>query len=157
MDFGLYDLFAGSTAHTRAGFVKAVDATTVDDSVKHYAIHFQDLVWGRERIPRIVTQLGADELEYTVRGRKVTAEVTIEPTTSVPRGLTTSQFTLQNEIRAVDDDFIGASAYWIESSFYTDHLRLGAMASAEGNGVLTTVYGPDLTAAILVTPTSHGS
>jgi hypothetical protein len=34
---------------------------------------------------------------------------------------------------------------------------LGATASAEGNGVLTTVYSPDLTASILVTPTVHGT
>ena len=67
MDFALYDLFngstVGSTIHTRAGFVKAVDATTVGDGRKHYAIHLQDAVWDKLRIPRTVTQLGPDELD----------------------------------------------------------------------------------------------
>ena len=82
MDFALYDLFNGTTVHTRAGFVKAVDATTVDNHIKRYAINFQDAVWDKRHIPRTVTQLGADELEFTVRGKKITAEVTIEPVPS---------------------------------------------------------------------------
>jgi hypothetical protein len=56
MDFGLYDLFNGTTTvHRRAGFVKAVHATTVAPDVMHYAIHFQDAVWGDVRLPRTVT------------------------------------------------------------------------------------------------------
>ena len=51
MDFALFDLFNGSTVastiHTRAGFVKAVDATTVGDGMKHYAGNFQDAVWDK--------------------------------------------------------------------------------------------------------------
>lgn len=156
MDYALYDLFTGSTVHTRAGFVKAVDATTVDTKVKRYAVNFQDAVWERTHIPRTVTQLGPDELEFTVRGGKVTAEVTIEPTSSIPPDLTTSQFTLQDEIGAAQSNYIGAAAYWIESFFYKDNLRSGGMASVEGNGVLTTVYGKDLTASIFVAPTQHG-
>jgi hypothetical protein len=64
MDYALYDLFNGSTGstdHTKAAFVKAVDATTVDRDMKGYAINFQDAVWNHMRIARTVTQLGADE------------------------------------------------------------------------------------------------
>ena len=64
MDFALYDLFngttdgsSGTTIHTRKGFVNAVEATSVDHHVKHYAIHFQDDVWGDTHIRRTVTQL----------------------------------------------------------------------------------------------------
>jgi hypothetical protein len=154
MDFALYDLFTGSTTvHTRAGFVKAVVATTDPGVVKDGAIDFQDAVWGRQHIPRTVTQVGAGELEFTVRGGKLTAEVTIEPTTTVPGGLVTTQIALQQEIRSVENNFIGAGNYWVESFFFREHLRLGATAVADGNGVLTTVYGPDLTTAILSTPT----
>lgn len=156
MDYALYDLFTGSTVHTRAGFVKAVDATTVDAHVKRYAINFQDDVWDHVHIPRTVTQLGADELEFTVRGGKLTADVTIEPTSSIPPVLTTSQTELQDEIRAAQNNYIGAGAYWMESFFYNDNLRSGAMASGEGNGVLISVYGKDLTASIFVAPTQHG-
>ena len=84
MDYALYDLFngttVGSTVHTRAGFVKAVDATTVPEHMKDYAINFQDAVWDHVHIPRTVTQLGPDELEFTVRGGKLSAEVVLEPT-----------------------------------------------------------------------------
>ena len=129
MDFALYDLFNGTTVHTRAGFVKAVDATTVDNHIKRYAINFQDAVWNKRHTPRTVTQLVADELEFTVRGTKITAEVTIEPVPSpLPPDLTSSQFMLQDEIRAARGNYIGASAYWIESFFYKDDLRSGAMA-----------------------------
>jgi hypothetical protein len=107
MDYALYDLFNGTTdgapattIHTRKGFVDAVDATTVGNNVKAYAINFQDAVWNRTHIPCTVTQLGADELEFTVRGRKLTAEVTIDPTTHpLPPDLTHSQITLLGEIQ----------------------------------------------------------
>lgn len=86
MDYALYDLFNGSTdgsttVHTRAGFVKAVDATTVPEHMKDYAINFQDAVWDHVHIARTVTQLGPDELEFAVRGGKLTADITLEPTT----------------------------------------------------------------------------
>jgi hypothetical protein len=156
VDYALYDLFNGSTdsttIHTRAGFVKAVEATTVVNGAKRYAINFQDAVWDKVRIPRTVTQNG-DELEFTVRGAKLTADITIGPASSVPGNATMSQFTLQDDIRLAQHNFIGAGTYWIESFFYNDDLRSGATAAVDGTGVLVTVYGPHHTASILVTPT----
>lgn len=163
MDYALYDLFngttdgsPGTTIRTRKGFVDAVDGTTVRNNVKAYAINFQDAVWNWSHIRRTVTQLGADELEFTVRGGKLTADITIEPTTHpLPLDLTHSQITLLGEIQDARNNYVGAGAYWVESLFYNIHLRSGAMAVSDGNGVLTTVYGPHLTASILVTPTTH--
>jgi hypothetical protein len=158
VDFALHDLFNGTptTVHTRAGFVNAVDATTVGNNVKGYAINFQDAVWNRAHIARTVTQVAADGLEFEVRGAKITADITIEPSPShLPPDLTHSQITLLGEIYDAQSDYVGAGAYWIESLFYNIHLREGAAAISEGNGVLTTVYGPNLTASILVTPTIH--
>ncbi len=158
MDYALYDLFngsTGSTVHTRAGFVKAVDATTVDMDMKGYAINFQDAVWDHIHIARTVTQVGSD-LEFTVRGGKLTAEIELEPTSfPVPPDLRHSQFGLQNEIAAVQNNYVGAGVFWIENLFYKNDLRLGATAVGDGNGVLTTVYGPHLTALITVAPTIH--
>ena len=159
MDYALYDLFngsTGSTVHRRAGFVKAVDATTVDRDMKGYAINFQDAVWDHIHIARTVTQLGPDELEFTVRGGKLTADIVLEQTTfPLPPDLRHSQIGLQHEIAAVQNNYVGAGAFWIENLFYKNDLRLGATAVGDGNGVLTTVYGPHLTALITVAPTIH--
>jgi hypothetical protein len=158
VDYALYDLFTGTgtTVHTRQGFVNAVDATSVGNNVKGYAINFQDAVWNRAHIRRTVTQVGADALEFEVRGAKITADITIQPTTlPLPPDLTHSQITLLGEIQDSQNNYVGAGAYWIESLFYNIHLREGAMAVTEGNGVLTTVYGPNLTASIFVSATTH--
>ena len=162
MDYALYDLFNGttvpaSTDHTRVkGFVEAVDATTVSKHEKDYAIKLQDAVWDRCAHSSHRHAARAGRLEFTVRGRKLSAEVVLEPTSfPLPQDLRHSQIGLRDEIRAAQNNYVGAGAFWIENFFYNNDLRLGATAAGDGNGVLTTVYGPHLTALITVAPTIH--
>ncbi len=132
----LYDLFngttdgsPGTTIHTRTGFVRCSgrhNGRQQCQGVRHqlsgrrvelvaHSSHCHAAWGGRVRI------YGSRQKAHGRHNNRAN----IVP---LPPDLTHSQFTLLDEIRDAQNNYIGAGAYWIENFFYNNHLRSGAMA-----------------------------
>ena len=145
-----------TTVHTTDAFVKAVKASSVSDAIQNEAIHYFMSNWDGERLLYTIPDDGPDMFQFSARGAKLTAQVSVETTDNpLPVGLTTSQHVLEEEIGGAQLNYVGAGAFWQEY-FAHPNLQLGAMATLDGPGVEVVDYLRNgLTVSLYELPTAR--